>query len=171
MTKPFEAQAMPFSIREDDLSSEETRSLLAYHFEQMHAKSPSGLAFALDLSSLRSKDLVVWSAWVGDEIAAVGALRDLGGGVGEIKSMRTHPKWLRKGAGLAILDHIIRTASQLGMKTLSLETGSGPEFEAAVALYRRRGFVSGHCFGEYKANGFNQFFHLKLNCVGKRVPA
>jgi putative acetyltransferase len=151
-----------FSIREDDLSSDATRGLLGYHFEQMHEKSPNGLAFALDLSSLLSNDMVVWSAWVDDEIAAVGALRELGRAVGEVKSMRTHPNWLRRGAASAVLDHIIWKASQRGLKKLSLETGSGPEFDAAVALYGSRGFIPGDCFGDYKPNGFNQFFHLYL---------
>jgi hypothetical protein len=45
---------------------------------------------------------------------------------------------------------------------LSLETGSGPAFDAALALYRKRGFQTGGAFADYKASEFNQFLHLPL---------
>jgi putative acetyltransferase len=46
---------------------------------------------------------------------------------------------------------------------LSLETGSGPAFEAALALYRKRGFADGEPFADYKRSAFNQFLHLGLD--------
>ena len=49
-----------------------------------------------------------------------------------------------------------------GYTQLSLETGSGPAFEPALALYRKRGFVDGDAFGDYVRSEFNQFLHLKL---------
>jgi putative acetyltransferase len=71
--------------------------------------------------------------------------------------MRTHPDFLRQGAGVAILAHIIAVARSRGMTRLSLETGSGPAFEPALALYRRSGFVPGEAFGAYEISPFNQF--------------
>lgn len=76
--------------------------------------------------------------------------------------MRTHPDFLRKGVGQAILEQIIATARERGVGRLSLETGSGPDFEAALAMYRRRGFVNGEPFSDYTASAFNQFLHLDL---------
>lgn len=154
--------ATAFVIREDDLSGEETRQLLAYHLQQMHANSPAGSVFALDLSGLRAPGVTLWSAWQGQDLVAVGALKEHGNGVGEIKSMRTHPERMRRGAASAILEHIIAIARSRGLTRLSLETGSGPAFEPALELYRRRGFVSGDAFGGYQASAFNQFFHLQL---------
>ncbi len=49
-----------------------------------------------------------------------------------------------------------------GLIRLSLETGLGPSFDAAVALYLKRGFCRGEAFGEYAPSAFNQFFHLPL---------
>ena len=149
-------------IREDDLSGEPTRALLALHLSGMHANSPPGHVFALDLTGLRAPGVNVWSAWRDGAIAGIGALKALGGGVGEIKSMRTHPDHLRAGAGAAILEHIIVEARGRGLIRLSLETGRGPAFEPALALYRRRGFVNGGTFGDYVASDFNQFMHLDL---------
>lgn len=151
-----------FTIREDDLSGEATCALLAFHLQQMHAHSPAGSVFALDLSGLQVPQVSVWTAWLGSQIVAVGALKDLGDGTGELKSMRTHPDHLRQGAAAAMLDHLIAVARQRGMRRLSLETGSGPAFEAALALYRTRGFTNGEAFSDYAASPFNQFFHLAI---------
>ncbi len=150
------------TIREDDLSGEATRALLTLHLSGMHANSPAGHVFALDLSGLQAANVTVWTAWVGTEIAGIGAMKEIGDGVGEIKSMRTHPDHLRKGVGAAILEHIIEQAQARGLRRLSLETGSGPAFEPALALYRRRGFAAGEAFGDYTRSDFNQFLHLTL---------
>lgn len=151
-----------FEIREDDLSGQETRALLELHLAGMHANSPPGSVFALDLSGLTAANVTVWTAWHRQRIAGIGALKDLGDGSGEIKSMRTHPGYLRQGVAAALLEHIIDVARARGLTRLSLETGSGPAFEPALALYRRRGFVDGEAFGQYRRSPFNQFLHLEL---------
>ncbi|WP_293676394.1 GNAT family N-acetyltransferase [uncultured Phenylobacterium sp.] len=150
-------------IRPDDLSGEATRELVALHLAGMHENTPAGHVFALDLSGLTAPGVTLWSAWRGGAIAGIGALKDLGdGGAGEIKSMRTHPDHLRQGVGATILEHIIGEARRRGMARLSLETGRGPSFEPALALYRARGFVSGGLFGDYEASDFSQFMHIDL---------
>jgi putative acetyltransferase len=153
---------LSLAIREDDLSGEATRTLLALHLSAMHANSPPGHVFALDLSGLKAPGVTVWTAWEDDEVAGVAALKDLGGEAGEIKSMRTHPLHLRKGVAAALLDHILAEARRRRMTRLSLETGSGPAFEPALALYRSRGFADGEVFGSYVRSDFNQFLHLDL---------
>ncbi|MEK7455869.1 MAG: GNAT family N-acetyltransferase [Pseudomonadota bacterium] len=151
-----------FDIRQDDLSGAPTRALLAIHLAGMQAESPPESVFALDLSGLQQPGICVWTAWDGDSIAGVAALRDLGSGQGELKSMRTHPDHLRRGVAAALLRHIIGQARQRGMTRLSLETGSGPAFDPALTLYRRNGFGNGEAFGDYRASAFNQFLHLNL---------
>jgi len=153
---------MMFVLREDDLSAEQSRSLLTLHLAGMHASSPPGSVFALDLSGLKVPEVTVWSAWHEERIASIGALKMLDSGNAEIKSMRTHPDFLRKGAGAAILAHIIATGRARGVRRLSLETGSGPAFEPALALYRRHGFTDGEAFSSYEKSAFSQFLHLDL---------
>lgn len=149
-------------IREDDLTGEATRALLALHLRDMHAHSPPGSIFALDLSGLGHADITVWSAWDGDAVAGIGALRALPDGNGEIKSMRTHPDHLRRGVAAILLAHIVATAQARGYHRLSLETGSGPAFDPALALYRAHGFVEGAAFGDYIPSAFNRFLHRDL---------
>ncbi|WP_429910582.1 GNAT family N-acetyltransferase [Glycocaulis sp.] len=151
-----------YEIREDDLSGEAVRALLALHLAGMHASSPPGTVFALDLSGLQKPQITVWTAWRESRIACVGALNALSAAHGEIKSMRVHPDFAGQGAGAAILDHIIGTATARGMTRLSLETGTGPAFEAAVRLYLKRGFLPGGPFADYPSTDFNRFYHLEL---------
>src|SRR6185503_4577030 len=99
--------AEPLSLRVDDLSSEQTRGLLAIHLAGMHENTPAGHVFALDLSGLQVPEVTVWTAWRGDAIAGIAALKDLGGRHGELKSMRTHPDHLRQGVAAVLLAHII----------------------------------------------------------------
>ncbi len=151
-----------FTIEEDDLASDDVRALLALHLSGMHANSPPGHVFALDLGGLRGLDVTVWAVRRDGALAAIGALRMLGDGGGELKSMRTHPDHLRTGAATALLLHMIAEARRRGLVRLSLETGSGPSFAPAIALYRRHGFRPGESFADYRQSAFNQFFHLAL---------
>jgi putative acetyltransferase len=151
-----------FHIQEDDLSGEGTRALLALHLRGMHDNSPPGAVFALDLSGLKAPEVSVWSVRQNGRVIGMGALKKLHGNGGEVKSMRTHPEYLRRGVAAALLDHMIATARARGWTRLSLETGSGPAFAAALQLYRRRGFVDGEAFADYQRSVFNQFLHLAL---------
>lgn len=149
-------------IRQDDLTHPQVLELLRLHLQGMHASSPPGHVFALDLSGLKGPDITVWSVWRDEQAVGIGALKQLDTTTGEIKSMRTHPDHLRQGVAAELLDHIVAQARQRGLRTLSLETGSGEAFEPALALYRRRGFRNGPAFGDYVASNFNQFLHLSL---------
>jgi putative acetyltransferase len=151
-----------FDIRPDDLSSEAVRRLLAIHLAGMHANSPAEFVFALDLSGLMTPDVTVLTAWDGDELAGIGALKMLQDGSAEVKSMRTDPRHLRRGVAAALLERIIQTARERDVRRLSLETGRGEAFEPALALYRKRGFTDGGPFAGYEANAFSQFLHMDL---------
>ena len=151
-----------FEIVEDDLSGEGTIALLGIHLAGMRANSPPKNVFALDLSGLKVPEITVWTVREGDQVISIGALKELDGCNGEIKSMRTHPDYLRRGGAGLLLDHIIAIARKRGWKKLSLETGRGQAFEPALNLYRNRGFVEGPAFSDYEPSPFNQFLHLAL---------
>ena len=93
----------------------------------------------------------------------MGALKDLNDGTAEIKSMRVAEGHAGQGYGQMMLQHIISEAETRGFKRLSLETGSSPPFDAALALYRKHGFVEGDKFANYEVSEFSRFFHLQLN--------
>ena len=68
-----------------------------------------------------------------------GALKALGDGEGEIKSMRTDPAALGKGVGKAILAAITAEARARGYARLLLETGTTPRFRRRASPVRARG--------------------------------
>ena len=149
-------------IRVDDLSGEATQALIRLHVYEARRDSPPGLSFALDLSGLKAPNMTFWTAWDDDHILGMAALKEFEPGWGELKSMRTHPDHLRKGVAAALLDYIIAQARARGMRRLSLETGAGPAYEPAVALYKSRGFGPGKAFGDYPETEFNHCYHLEL---------
>lgn len=149
-------------IEHGDFENEQVRALLTAHFNAMHEHSPPGTCHVLDLSGLQQPNISFFTAWEDDALVGMGALKELDASTGEIKSMRTHTDHLRKGVAQTLLDHLISTARERGYSRVSLETGSGGPFEAALALYERNGFKHGPVFGDYTETPFNQFLHLDL---------
>ena len=80
---------------------------------------------------LREDDVTFYSAWSAGKLAAVGALKDLGDGRGELKSMRAAPEFRGKGAGKAVLVHLLGEAERRGYRWLGLETGRPEPFQPA----------------------------------------
>ena len=66
-----------YRIIEDDLQGPEVADLLAFHLAEMHALSPPCKVHAMPVERLRQPDVTFYSAWDGEMLAAVGALREI----------------------------------------------------------------------------------------------
>ena len=150
-------------IEVDDLSRPQVHALLEEHLANMYELSPAEQVFALDLNKLRADDITFWTVWEEEELVGCGALKELTPTHGEIKSMRTRAAARGRGAGRAVLAHIISVAQQRGYKKLSLETGTHAAFELAHNLYRSKGFVMSGPFGSYLPNEHSVFMELQLS--------
>jgi len=147
----------------DDLTSPAVQALVSLHLAGMHESSPPESVHALGLERLRDSRITVWSAWDGDDLLAIGALQvEPGSTEGEVKSMRTAPQHLRRGAGRAILHRIIDHATARGLTRLNLETGTTDSFVPAHHLYLREGFVPCGPFGSYTDDPFSSYYTLTL---------
>ena len=151
------------TIRPGGLDDPRVQALLEHHSHSARAETAVGSAHALDLTGLRADDVQFWSAWEGDTVVGVGALKQLSRTHGEIKSMHTLQTKRGLGVGSALLRHIIEAARETGMTRLNLETGSWPYFEAARAFYRRHGFLECPPFGDYVADANSVFMTLDLS--------
>ncbi|MCU0729822.1 MAG: GNAT family N-acetyltransferase [Sphingopyxis sp.] len=149
-------------IIEDDLSGTAIRALLEEHFAGMLANSPPGSCHFLDVEGLKGPGVTFWSIWADDQLAGMGALKQHDATLGEVKSMRTHADFLRRGMAGVMLRHIIGEARARGLARLSLETGSGAAFEPAIALYHAHGFVDCPPFADYRPDPFSRFMTLDL---------
>lgn len=145
-----------------DLADPRVVQLLHTHVATARAETARGSAHALDVSALQAPDIYFWTAWEDDELLAIGALRRLGPALGEVKSMHTAHSARRRGAGSAMLRHIIDAAKAMGMSRLALETGAWDYFMPARAFYRRHGFVECQPFGDYMDDPNSVFMALAL---------
>jgi len=152
----------PVKIIDGGLDDSRVQALLLHHFTTARAQTAPGSAHALDLDGLKSPDVRFWSAWEGDQVIGIGALKRLSESHGEIKSMHTAQAKRRNGVASAMLRHITGVARHMGLSRLSLETGSWPYFDPARALYRRHGFVECPPFGDYAPDPNSVFMTLEL---------
>lgn len=149
-------------IREDDLSGEATRRLIALHLDGMHETSPAESVHALDIDGLRHPSIAFWSAWVDGELAGIGALKTMDAERGELKSMRVDDRFRGTGVGRALLRHIVTAARARGMTSLWLETGSPDDFVPAQRLYESEGFVACGPFEGYAEDPYSVFMTRRL---------
>ena len=156
-------------IRRDDLCDPRIAAFMEEHLQDMRATSPPESVHALDMDRLRQPEIVFWTAWLPDAAAAnpgrllgTGALKHLGDGHAELKSMRTAASVRGFGVGRAVLEHILGQAVDLGYHRVSLETGSQPFFEPAHQLYLRYGFTDCPPFGSYGPDPNSRFMTRQL---------
>lgn len=153
-------------IENDDLTHPQVLALLNEHLSNMFELSPPEQVFALDVTKLKAPEITFWTVWDGDTLLGCGALKELSPTHGEVKSMRTPVALRRRGAGRAVLAHIVEVAKQRGYSTLSLETGSHPAFLKAQTLYQSVGFAFCGPFGGYQENDSSVFMSLDLGNDG-----
>ncbi len=154
---------MAFTFHEGDLDSADVAALLDLHAAGMAASSPPEACHFLVADALRDPAIRFFA--MRDEagvLMGIGALKSLGAGEGEIKSMRTAPGALGRGVGGAMLAQLVAEARAMGLTRLSLETGSTPDFAAALRLYEREGFTPCDPFGGYEASAFSRFFSKRI---------
>lgn len=149
-------------VTEDDLRGPEIAALLEAHLDLMRSISPPESVHALDLDALRAPEITFWTVWDGPALLGCGALKELGGGHGEIKSMHTVAAARGKGVARRVVEHILSEARRRGYRRLSLETGSTADFAAAQGLYGAFGFTYCEPFGDYVHDPFSAFMTLDL---------
>jgi putative acetyltransferase len=158
-------EALPraaFHIVEDNLQGAEVIALLQQHLDEMFQFTPPDLVHAMPVERLRQSDVTFYSAWHDGELAVVGALKHLVDGKGELKSMRATDAFRGRGAGEAMLVHLIEIAHLRGYNWLGLETGRTEPFHPAQHLYRKHGFAECEPFGDYLQGDFSICMSLDL---------
>jgi len=149
-------------IELDDPARPDVFALLEEHLRSMHELSPPESVHALDVSRLKSPDIAFWTVRDGNTLLGCGALKELDPEHGEVKSMRTPAALRRRGAGRAVLSHILQEARARGYRRLSLETGSMDAFAPAQKLYESFGFTYCGPFADYKPDPNSVFMTLEL---------
>jgi putative acetyltransferase len=151
------------TVSVDDPRKPEVTALLERHLTFSLSETPPEHSFALDVDGLLDPAITFFSYRdAHEEVLGVGALKLLGDGTGELKSMHTSAEARGKGVGRAVLRHIIDVARADGLTRLYLETGTTPGFTPARNMYVSEGFEPCGTFGGYPITGDNTFFTLAL---------
>jgi putative acetyltransferase len=150
-------------ITQGDFSDPRVVDLVYSHLTRARAETAVGSAHALDLSGLQSPDIRFWTIWDDDTLVGIGALKRLSADHGEVKSMHIVESMRQRGAGRAMLNHIIAAARASGMSRLSLETGSREYFRPSHTLYRSSGFVDCPPFADYVLDPNSVFMSMSLD--------
>ena len=149
-------------IELDDLSRPQVLALLEEHLRNMYELSPPEKVFAFDVNKLKAPEITFWTIWQDENLLGCAALKELSPSQGEIKSMRTPKATRRRGAGRALLAHILEVSRGRKYEELFLETGCHPDFGAAQNLYRSVGFEPCGPFGVYRENSNSVFMSMRL---------
>ncbi|QVL93799.1 GNAT family N-acetyltransferase [Bacillus velezensis] len=150
-------------ITKDDVTAPDVIALLQEHLKSMTMHSPPESIHPLNTDRLRQPDVTFWSARENGVLLGCGALKELNSRHGEIKSMKTAPHHVRKGAANRILRHMLEEARRRGYQRISLETGSMEAFLPARRLYEKAGFQYCDPFAHYKEDPNSLFMTLNID--------
>ncbi|MEM9616985.1 MAG: GNAT family N-acetyltransferase [Pseudomonadota bacterium] len=95
--------------------------------------------FAKEMATFPDAYEVLFLALVDGEAAAAIGLKDLGERICEMKRLYARPNFHGLGLGGLLCDRLIDEARSRGFSAMRLDTLQ--RLEAAIALYRKRGFV------------------------------
>ena len=136
--------------------------LIAVHLELMRASSPACSIHAMEAADLDEAGVRFVAVFDGDEAVAMGALKEVSGGHGELKSMHVRRDWRGRGLADRVLAVLLDEARAGGMTRVSLETGSQEVFGPARAFYGRHGFSSCGPFEGYGPDPNSHFMTKQI---------
>ena len=154
---------MPVTIAVETPLQDDVRAMVAELNAIMIPLTPREFQFQLTAQQMAEPSITLFVARneAGNAVA-MGALKDHGGGLGEVKRMYTRPIVRGKRVGSAILQRIEALAAEKSLARLVLETGEAPGFEAAYRVYERGGFTVCGAVLDYPDSGYSRFYEKKI---------
>ena len=132
------------------------------HQAHCHADTPPESIHMMDRAALAVPAITFLVLRDGGQPVAMGAIKDLGDGTAELKSMHVLSEARGTGAAQRILDGLVQAARTIRARAIYLETGSQPSFAPARGLYARAGFRECAPFANYAADPNSTFMVLDL---------
>lgn len=147
----------------DDPRAGDVRELLERHLAFAHRHTPPEDVYALGVEGLVDPAVTFFSFRHEADLLGVGALKQLDGRHGELKSMHTAQAARGRGIARALLDHLIGVARERGLVQVSIETGTMAAFAPARSLYASAGFTPCGPFGDHDPSPNSIFMTLSLD--------
>ncbi|HET9536307.1 MAG TPA: GNAT family N-acetyltransferase [Mesorhizobium sp.] len=153
---------MAVTIAQETPLQDDVRALVADLNAYLIPLTPREFQFQLTVEQMAEPSVTLFVARAEGRPVGMGALKDHGNSVGEVKRMFTLPEVRGKRVGTAILQQIEGLARQKHLARLVLETGEAPGFEPAYRVYERGGFTTCGAVLDYPDSGFSRFYEKKL---------
>lgn len=155
---------MAISIAVETPLQDDVRALVADLNAYLIPLTPRKYQFQLTVEQMAELSVTLFVSRDGEGRAVgMGALKDHGGGLGEVKRMYTLPEVRGQRVGAMLLQRIEMLAQAKGISRLVLETGEAPGFEPAYRVYERGGFARCDAVLDYPDSGFSRFYEKKLD--------
>ncbi|MBM2575257.1 GNAT family N-acetyltransferase [Jannaschia sp. Os4] len=151
-------------IRPAAATEAQVAALIAAHGAHSAAHSPDTDDHTLDADALGAPGLRVWAGEAAGRVVVIGALKDLGDGTFEVKSVHTSAAARGRGLAARMMAHLAAVARADGAAALVLETGSDrlTGYGAARRLYERLGYVACGAIPGYADGPASAFYRLDL---------
>jgi putative acetyltransferase len=153
---------MTIEIAVETPLQDDVRALVADLNAYLIPLTPREFQFQLTAEQMAEPSVTVFVARAAGRSVGMGALKNHGNGVGEVKRMFTLPEIRGQRVGAALLQQIEGLAREKGISRLVLETGEAPGFEPAYRVYERGGFTTCGAVLDYPDSGFSRFYEKKL---------
>jgi putative acetyltransferase len=141
---------------------DDVRAMVSALNDYLIPLTPRQFQFPLTVEQMAEPAVTLFVARDGGHAVGIGALKDHGDALGEVKRMFTLPEVRGQRVGALLLRQIEALARDRGITRLVLETGEGPGFEPAWRLYERGGFEQCGAVLDYPDSGFSRFYDKKL---------
>jgi putative acetyltransferase len=153
---------MTLAIAAETPLQDDVRALVADLNAYLIPLTPREFQFQLTVEQMAESSVTLFVARSAGRPVGMGALKDHGNSVGEVKRMFTLPEVRGQRVGAALLQHIEGLAREKGIARLVLETGEAPGFEPAYRVYERGGFTTCGAVLDYPDSGYSRFYEKKL---------
>lgn len=138
--------------------------MIEAHLAHSQETTPQESIHAMPADALRAPDIQFWAIYENDVPLGCGALKDLGNGLAEVKSVHVAASARRRGLARQIMTFLEAQARRAGYQVMALETGSSllPAFDAARALYDSLGYEPCEPIPGYIPDPYSVFLRLGL---------
>lgn len=154
---------MAVAIAVETPLQDDVRGLVAALNAYLIPLTPREFQFQLTVEQMADPSLTLFVAR--DEsgrAVGMGALKNHGAELGEIKRMFTLPEVRGQRVGAQLLVRIEGLARDKRIARLVLETGEAPGFEPAYRVYERGGFSTCGAVLDYPDSGHSRFYEKML---------
>lgn len=154
---------MAVTIAVETPLQDDVRALVERLNDHLLPLSPLEFQFKMTVEQMADSETTLFVARdESGKAVGMGALKQHGPELGEVKRMYTVPEVRGQRVGRQLLERIIDLARQRNLPIVMLETGTGDGMAEAHRLYTRYGFMPRGPFLDYPDSEWSAFFEMPI---------